>query len=52
VNLFDPARYRHNTDRLGSFTLPRDRFLKRWKAAHRVARSEPAYYGIAVGERT
>jgi predicted double-glycine peptidase len=47
--LFDPARYRHNTDRLGTFTLPKDRLLKRWKAAHRVAGSEPAYYGIAVG---
>lgn len=52
IVLFDPARYRHNTDRLGTFSLPKDRFLKRWKAAHRVARSEPAFYGIAVGERT
>lgn len=49
--LFDPARYRHNTDRLGTFTLPRDRLLRRWKAAHRTARNEPAYYGVAIGDK-
>jgi predicted double-glycine peptidase len=51
VVLFDPARYRHNTDRLGTFALPKEKLLKRWKAAHRVARSEPAYFGIAIGGR-
>jgi hypothetical protein len=49
VVLFDPARYRHNTDRLGTYTLPYNKLLKRWRAAHRVARSEPAYYGIGIG---
>lgn len=52
VVLFDPARYRHNTDRLGTFTLPRDRLLKRWKAGHRMARDQPAYYGIVIGDRS
>lgn len=50
--LFDPARYRHNTDRLGTFTLPKDRLLRRWKAAHRVAGKQPAYYGVALGEKS
>lgn len=51
IVLFDPAKYRHNTDRLGTFTLPRGKLLKRWRAAHRVARNEPALYGIAIGDR-
>lgn len=49
VVLFDPARYRHNTDRLGTFTLPMRKLLKRWRAAHRVARNQPAFYGVAIG---
>ncbi len=51
IVLFDPARYRQNTDRLGTFSLPRDRLLRRWLAAHRVARTQPAYCGIAIGDR-
>jgi predicted double-glycine peptidase len=51
VIMFDPARYRHNTDRLGTYNLPKDRFLRRWKAAHRTAGAKPAYYGIAIGDK-
>jgi ABC-type bacteriocin/lantibiotic exporter with double-glycine peptidase domain len=49
VVLFDPARYRHNTARLGTFSLPRGKLLKRWFAARRVRRNQPAYYGVNLG---
>lgn len=46
----DPARYEHNKSENGVHSWGWKRLAKDWRAGHRTAGSEGAYYAISVGQ--
>ena len=49
VLVAEPGGYPYAVRENGLLVLERDRLLRRWRAAHRVSRKSPAYYGLALG---
>lgn len=49
VLVAEPARYPYVVRENGILVMNKERLLKRWRAARRVAGKAPPYYGLAIG---